>query len=1082
LRVGSANRRAVSARRLGEALVALVALVPLLAGAEGALALPQSQAPGTQELLVGFVGGSSPAERAATHALAGADVVRSLRDVGEIGVDLVRVPAVAAPAVRALYRQDPSVLYAEPNSIRKASVQPNDPFAVPSYQWGLSTVGATASPGAWDVTTGADSTVVAVVDTGVDISHPDLAANIWRNPGEVAGNGLDDDGNGYVDDVNGWDFAHRDGSLHDPGDTCDGTEPADDHGTHVSGIIGGVGNNNRGVAGMAWRVRIMPLKFLTQCGEGEDADAVEAIMYAIRMGADVINLSWGGPAPAESLRQALLAARDAGVVVAVAAGNDHKNIAVEADYPASYGLPNEVVVAASTETDARAVFSNYGGPTALAAPGDHILSTTVGNTYSYMSGTSMATPFVSGALALLRTQYPQASVAELRDRLLGSVDVVGALAGLTSTSGRLNANAALRNPLAAVPTVTSPNGGETLLPGLQAGVTWKSNVPGGGTVPSYRIEQTTNPIASRTVSTSFDTGVPDWLVQPPNSDAGWVASGSILRSGLGRVQNDSASWASATVDLSVPGRVRFAYRVSSENCESFAMPVCGDYFRFLVDGVEKVHAAGETGWQQAAYSIPAGRHVLSWAYKKDVVCPVPTGDPDCAPVQSVEDAAFIDTLAIEGVDDAQWSFLGATPGGVSSFAWTPSAPAAGAKVRVCVNTGTACESALSDTGDGTFSISSIKVVPTGGSTQVAEGGAADTVSVVLLAAPSASVTVAAVGDGQVSVSPSLLTFTTGDWAVPQTLTITAVDDPLAEASPHTGTVLLSASSADPAFAGASLGLVTASVVDNDLLGPLGTFSGTGSSGYWMVASDGGIFAFGDAGFQGSTGAIHLNQPIVTMAPTPTGQGYWMVASDGGIFAFGDARFYGSTGGFKLAKPIVGMAPTPSGLGYWLVASDGGIFAFGDARFHGSTGGIKLAQPIVGMTPTPTGRGYWMVASDGGIFAFGDATFQGSTGGIKLAQPIVGMATTPNGGGYWLVARDGGMFAYGDARFFGSTGGTRLNRPIVSMAPTSTGAGYWLVASDGGIFAFGDAGFLGSTGGTALNRPIVALAVRPPGRS
>jgi len=207
-------------------------------------------------------------------------------------------------------------------------------------------------------------------------------------------------------------------------------------------------------------------------------------------------------------------------------------------------------------------------------------------------------------------------------------------------------------------------------------------------------------------------------------------------------------------------------------------------------------------------------------------------------------------------------------------------------------------------------------------------------------------------------------------------------------------------------------------------------------GYRFVASDGGIFAFGDAPFHGSTGAIKLNQPIVGMADTPSGDGYWLVARDGGIFAFGDATFHGSTGAITLNQPIVGMARTFTGKGYWLVARDGGIFAFGDAVFHGSTGAIKLNQPIVGMASTPTGRGYWLVASDGGIFAFGDATFHGSTGAIKLNQPIVGMTATRSGFGYWLVASDGGIFAFGDATFLGSTGALKLNQPIQGMSGNS----------------------------------------------
>ena len=249
------------------------------------------------------------------------------------------------------------------------------------------------------------------------------------------------------------------------------------------------------------------------------------------------------------------------------------------------------------------------------------------------------------------------------------------------------------------------------------------------------------------------------------------------------------------------------------------------------------------------------------------------------------------------------------------------------------------------------------------------------------------------------------------------------------------------------------------------------------SGYWLVASDGGVFAFGDAPFHGSTGAIRLNRPVVGMAATPSGRGYWLVASDGGVFAFGDAQFHGSTGNIVLNRPIVGMSATPSGKGYRLVASDGGVFAFGDAQFHGSTGGTRLNQPVVGMAATPSGNGYWLTASDGGVFAFGDASFHGSTGAIRLNQPMVAMAASPSGRGYRLVASDGGVFAFGDAQFHGSTGAIRLNRPVVGTAATPTGGGYWLIAADGGVFAFGDAVYLGSTGNLRLNQPVVGGAVR-----
>jgi hypothetical protein len=247
--------------------------------------------------------------------------------------------------------------------------------------------------------------------------------------------------------------------------------------------------------------------------------------------------------------------------------------------------------------------------------------------------------------------------------------------------------------------------------------------------------------------------------------------------------------------------------------------------------------------------------------------------------------------------------------------------------------------------------------------------------------------------------------------------------------------------------------------------------------YWLVATDGGIFSFGGAGYYGSTGNIVLNKPIVGMAPSHDGLGYWMVASDGGIFSFGDAHFYGSTGSIKLNKPIVGMAPTPDGLGYWLVASDGGIFSFGDATFFGSTGAIKLNQPVVGMAPTPTGKGYWLVASDGGIFSFGDAHFYGSTGSLKLNKPIISMISASDGTGYLLVASDGGTFSFGTAPFFGSLGGIPLKHPIVAAAVTPSVTGYWFADAVGVVSAFGKATYFGSAP-TPLNKPIVGMAEGP----
>ena len=215
-------------------------------------------------------------------------------------------------------------------------------------------------------------------------------------------------------------------------------------------------------------------------------------------------------------------------------------------------------------------------------------------------------------------------------------------------------------------------------------------------------------------------------------------------------------------------------------------------------------------------------------------------------------------------------------------------------------------------------------------------------------------------------------------------------------------------------------------------------------GYWLVGSDGGIFSYGDAGFLGSAGSLHLNAPIVGMAATPDGKGYWLVARDGGIFSYGDAGFFGSAGSLTLNAPVVGMAVTRDGDGYWLVAADGGIFSYGDADFDGSAGSLQLNAPVVGMAATRDAAGYWLVAADGGIFSYGDAGFFGSTGSLHLNAPVVGMAATPDGGGYWLVAHDGGVFTYGTAVYAGSLGGETLPGPVAGMVVAPSGEGYWLV--------------------------------------
>ena len=270
-------------------------------------------------------------------------------------------------------------------------------------------------------------------------------------------------------------------------------------------------------------------------------------------------------------------------------------------------------------------------------------------------------------------------------------------------------------------------------------------------------------------------------------------------------------------------------------------------------------------------------------------------------------------------------------------------------------------------------------------------------------------------------------------------------------------------------------------------------SDSSGKGYWVSASDGGVFSQGDAVFHGSKGdQIPPSDPVVGMAVTSDGGGYWLVDQTGQVYAFGDAPFNGSLpNNYPSAHVdnIVGIAANPTNNGYWLVGSDGGVFSFG-TPFHGSAYNFHPTSPIVGIASTPDGGGYWLVGSDGGVFAFGDAPFKGSAAGTPLTAPVSGIARQGNTDNYWLVARDGGVFAYG-ASFYGSLSGVKLNGPIMGMTSTPDGGGYWLVGADGGVFAYGDAPFLGTppkvnpvtTNVGALPKPVCSsLDVSQSGRT
>lgn len=377
-----------------------------------------------------------------------------------VGIRRIYAVSVAAStdtdmdALLAELNADPRIEYAEPNAVISINSTPND-TSFPTL-WGLHNTGQSGgtpdadidAPEAWDSATTA-TIPVGVIDTGIDYTHSDLAANIWTNPGEIDGNGIDDDANGYIDDIRGWDFV------------SDTNDPMDDngHGTHVAGTIGAVGNNAIGVTGVAWNAELVPIKFLDDSGNGYLIDAIAAFEYATALGLPITNNSWGAVDFSPLLEDAIEAAGLAGQLVIAAAGNAGVDTDSAPFYPSSFAIPAVISVASTTNTDERSSFSNYGLVSVdLGAPGSSIYSTYPGG-YATFNGTSMATPHVSGAAALLWSAAPQATAQQIKQLLMQEGDAIAALNGNTVSGRRLNVNNALKSiPVA---TLITPTNGET---------------------------------------------------------------------------------------------------------------------------------------------------------------------------------------------------------------------------------------------------------------------------------------------------------------------------------------------------------------------------------------------------------------------------------------------------------------------------------------------------------------------------------------------------------------------------------------------------------------------------------------------
>lgn len=949
----------------------------------------------------------------------------------------------------------PGVAYAEPNYLWSAASIPNDTSF--GELWGLNNTGLAGgtvdadidAAEAWDLSTGSSNIIVGVVDTGVDYNHPDLAANIWSNPGEVNGlPNVDDDGNGYIDDIHGIN------SITGSGDPMDDNS----HGTHVSGTIGAQSNNGVGVAGVNWNVSIVATKFLGANGSGSTADAIECFQYLNNLraaGYNVVltNNSWGGGGFSQALMDAMFGA--AGSILHVAAaGNSNSNNDVTPTYPAGYELPNIVSVAATDRNDRMASFSSYGATSVdLAAPGVSILSTTPNNTYSMYNGTSMATPHVTGAAALVASLYPGMSAVQIKDALLRGTDIIGAVgnnaAKPTLSEGRLNIYQTLVN-LSETDTVAPST--ITDLAVISAGrtsmtLTWSASGDDDttGAARSYDVRYSTSPITSA-----------NWdAASKAAGEPGGVTAGSTVVAKV-RGLNSNTQYYFAVKALDNLGNSSAISNIVSGNTE-VGVAVLADGF--------------ENGLSQWTAQAPWG---ITTAYKQSGTRSV-TDSPSSNYANNFNGSLTSGVIDLSGYSEAGLSFWHrydletsfdfgyvevTSNGGTSWVVLNSFTGSSGGFQRVDVDLSRydgapslqlrfRLQTDASIRKDGWY-IDDVQLAalaaPVPGfrvmlpeKRETTEDGGDTSFTVKLTTAPTADVVISVTSSDATegTVSTSSLTFTPANWNTPQTVTVTGVDDNLVDGKVYYSVRLSSAVSADPVYHGIDPSDVSLSNLDNEQAPDrlyftvetdqtLGTVAAANED---IVVLDtvGGLrllFDGSDVGLAGTALAafdvISPNEILMAFTTATTIPNVGSV-DDSDIVRFTATSLGSSTAGtFSIFfdGSDVGVSSKDENIDAIHLNSDGSLLLSVGANFN--SGGVSGADSdLIRFMPTRTG------ATTAGSFSL---YFDGSDVGLTDGTEDIDAVTVGPDGELYLSTTNN----------FAVTGVSGADEDVFVFVPTSTG--------------------------------------------